>query len=247
MRKDLIGVVSLLAMVSACTSAVTRLTPMPTHTVHPASEWAGAEEEDEMDPLLPSFNPLTSKDPTDQLPMKFRGHDRKGPKTTIAPGTIETFANVEALIATLPADADMRNRTPPLTKQTDFRLPEENRNVRVTAWIYAIKYEADQDWHMIIGTSPQDSTPSYFNAEISGLPANNAPAYNKLKKVRQSLAEMFAFDLPASGYWEYEPFRVIVEGSLFYDIDHPAGAVGPAATRPNTAWEIHPVTKLKEQ
>jgi hypothetical protein len=178
--------------------------------------------------------------------MKFRGKDRKTPKTTIATGALETFTNVEALIATLPLDDVMRNRTPPLTKQTDFRFPEENRNVRVTAWVYAIKYEADQDWHLIVGTSPQDSTPTYFNVEISGLPANNAPSYSKLRRVRQNLAEMFGFDLPASGYWEYEPFRIIIEGSLFYDIDHPAGTVGPKATRPSTAWEIHPVTRLRE-
>ena len=246
MRKPLIGVVAILTLLTACTSAVTRLTPMPTHTVHPESEWASPEQEDEMDPFIPAFNPLTSKDPTDQLPMKFRGQDRKTPKTTIAPGSMQTFSNIEALIATLPPDDVMRNRTPPLTKQTNVRVTEENRNVRVTAWVYAIKYEADQDWHLIIGTSPQDSTPTYFNAEISGLPANSAPSYNKLKRVRQSLAEMFGFDLPASGYWEYEPFRIIIEGSLFYDIDHPPGTVGPAATRPATAWEIHPVTKLKE-
>jgi hypothetical protein len=246
MRKTLAAIV-LLALVGSCAPAIKRLTPMPTHTVHPDSEWAGAEEEDEMDILIPAFNPLTAKDPTDQLPMKFRGQDRKGAKITIAPGSMETFATIEALIDALPDDDDMMNRTPPLTRDSNERVAEEKRNVRVKAWVYAIKYEADQDWHVIIGTGPTDSTPTYFNAEVSGLPANNASAYNKLKKVRQTLAELFDWDLPSSGYWEYEPFGVTVEGSLFYDIDHKPGSVGPAATRPKTAWEIHPITKLTAQ
>jgi hypothetical protein len=246
MRRTLIGVV-FLALSASCTSAVTRLTPLPTHTVHPDSEWESPEREAEMDFLIPAYNPLTSKDPTDQLLMRFRGKDRKTPKISIAPGQRETFTSIEALIATLPPDDAMRNRTPPLTRESDFRVPEENRNVRVTAWVYAIKYEADQDWHLIVGTDPQDPTPTYFNVEISGLPANNAPSYQRLKRVREDLAEMFDFDLPASGYWAYVPFRIVIDGSLFYDIDHPPGTVGPKATRPNTAWEIHPVTRLRER
>jgi hypothetical protein len=246
MKKLMIGV-ALTATVAACAPAITRLTPKPTHVVHSESEWQSPEDEDEMDPLMPAFNPLLSKDPTDQLLMRFRGQDRKGPKTSIASASKQTFAGIEALIATLPADQGMRNRTPPLEKTTNTRLTEEQRNVKVTAWIYAIKYEADQDWHIILGTDPADTTPTYFNAEVSGLPATNSPAYGKLKKVREDLAEMFGFDLPATGYWEYEPVAVVVEGSLFYDIDHPAGAVGPQATRPATAWEIHPITKIREQ
>ena len=246
MGRILIGVV-LTVLLSACAPAMRPLTPKPTHVVHPDSDWESAENEAGMDPLFPAYNPLLSKDPTEQLLMRFRGNDRKGPKTTIAPGSIQTFADIEALITSLPPDTDMLNRTPPLERDTNTRVAEENRNVRVTAWIYAVKYEADQDWHVILGTGPNDSTPTYFNAEVSGLPANNAKAYKKLKKVRQNLAELFDFDLPASGYWEYEPVPVIVEGSLFYDIDHKPGSVGPKATRPATAWEIHPITKLKEQ
>jgi hypothetical protein len=245
--KKLLLVIAMAVTVAACNLGVRRLTPKPTHVVHPDSEWESPEDEDEMDFLIPAFNPLLSKDPTEQLLMRFRGQDRKAPKTTIAPGSKETFSSIEALIATLPGDQLMRNHTPPLEKTTNTRFAEEQRNVKVTAWIYAIKYEADQDWHIILGTSPSDTSPTYFNAEVSGLPANNAPAYQKLKKVREDLAEMFGFDLPASGYWEYEPVAVVVEGSLFYDIDHPPGAVGPQATKPTTAWEIHPITRLREQ
>jgi hypothetical protein len=246
MSKLLIGAV-LTVMIAGCAPAMKKLTPMPTHKVHTDAEWESGEDEEEMDPLIPGYNPLLSKDPTEQLLMRFRGVDRKSPKTSIASGSVKTYASIEALIDALPDDADMLDHTPPLETSTNTRFAEEQGNVRVTAWIYAIKYEADQDWHVILGTDPADTTPTYFNAEVSGLPANNAASYQKLKKVRQALAEMFDFDLPATGYWEYEPVPVIVEGSLFYDIDHKPGSVGPAATRPKTAWEIHPITKLKEQ
>jgi hypothetical protein len=38
---------------------------------------------------------------------------------------------------------------------------------------------------------------------------------------------------------------VLIEGSLFFDIDHAAGVVGPEGKRPKKAWEIHPITKIK--
>ena len=51
---------------------------------------------------------------------------------------------------------------------------------------------------------------------------------------------------PASdAYRKYTPpIAVDVEGSTFYDIDHPPGAVGPKDSKPTTAWEIHPVTHI---
>lgn len=40
------------------------------------------------------------------------------------------------------------------------------------------------------------------------------------------------------------PIRQL-RGALFFDTDHPAGQVGPAGSRPSTAWEIHPVTFIE--
>jgi hypothetical protein len=37
---------------------------------------------------------------------------------------------------------------------------------------------------------------------------------------------------------------VRIEGSLFFDVDHAAGAVGPANMKPKSAWEMHPITKI---
>ena len=58
-----------------------------------------------------------------------------------------------------------------------------------------------------------------------------------------------ANDLPAGPkYRVYDhPLPVIVEGPLFFDVDHGAGTVGPSGMKPRTAWEIHPITKLRLQ
>jgi hypothetical protein len=47
------------------------------------------------------------------------------------------------------------------------------------------------------------------------------------------------------GYAQLTPTHVQVTGSLLYDIDHAAGAVGPTGHRPKSAWEIHPVTSIQ--
>ena len=126
------------------------------------------------------------------------------------------------------------------------RAVEENRNVRVPAWIYAIKFEADADWHVILGSDPSGTTQTFFNGEVSGLPLASSPDFSTLLRVRKSLAKILGKDLPTgSGYNKYDPpLPVTVEGSLFFDVDHAAGVVGPTGMRPQTAWEIHPITRL---
>jgi hypothetical protein len=243
--------IALLLVSSSCARLrPPRLTPAQRAFVDlPASEWASAEREDEMDITIPAFDPLTAADPAEQIKMRFRGADRKVPKTSIASATREDFDDLDALMDSLEEDDDMRNRNPPIERDTMVRVAEERRNVRVSAWIYAIKYEADQDWHVIIGTDPSATDKTYFNAEISGLPGNAASSYQKLLSVRESLANILENELPSgSSYRKYtEPIPVIVDGSLFFDVDHAAGTVGPAGMRPDTAWEIHPVTRLRLQ
>jgi len=151
-------------------------------------------------------------------------------------------------VQTLAADDDMRNHNPEITRaSTSQRVEEEDRNVRVPAFICAIKYEADQDWH-IIGSSDSECEGLFFNFEVSGLPRSNSPAHDTLLTVRQDLAEILDHDLPGPGsYHKYKgngPIPVIIQGSLFYDVDHAPGVVGPATMKPETAWEIHPVTQI---
>jgi hypothetical protein len=241
-----LAVVSLLW--SACTLPPETVRPSKRYAYSnlPATEWSFPEREDEMDILIAAFDPRTGAGTADQIKARFRGKDRAVPKTTIAEADIEEFANLDAFIATLPEDDEMRNLDPPLRKDSMSRFTQEKRNVQVRAWIYAIKYEADQDWHLILGTDPAHSTTTYFNAEISGLPSSSAAAFDTLLNVRKQLSAILDDELPGGGsYRKYEdPIPVIVQGSLFYDIDHAPGIVGPAGMRPKTAWEIHPVTNI---
>jgi hypothetical protein len=105
---------------------------------------------------------------------------------------------------------------------------------------------------VILGTDPSAGPRTYFNAEGSGLPGNAAPAFAKLKKVRQALVDVYGDLLPkGTNYRAFTvPAPVVVDGSLFFDVDHPAGEVGPqkpVKMQPKTAWEIHPITSLRRQ
>jgi hypothetical protein len=205
-----------------------------------------------MDPTIPPYNPLTGAGTADQIKARFRGKDRAGAKTTLADGTMEVFDTVEQLIATLPKDSDMKNHTPAIERDSDDRASEENRNVEVQAWIYAIKYEEDQDWHVIAGSDPSGKE-TYLNTEISGLPRKNAgqepPAHKRLLAVRNALVKILDDDPPGPGSYRIykDPIPVVIQGSLFFDVDHPSGKVGPTGMRPSTAWEIHPITFIALQ
>jgi hypothetical protein len=222
------------------------------YTVEPATAWGHPEEEDEMDQFTAPFNPLTGAGESDQIKAKFRGNDRKAAKISIADAQVEEFASLDALLETLQSDDAMRNHDPEITEApTQNRVDEEKRNVRVPAFICAIKYEADQDWH-IIGASDADCDgPTFFNFEVSGLPKSNAASHDQLLEARNQLAEVLDHDLPGpSTYRKYKgsgPIPVVIEGSLFYDVDHAPGIVGPAGMKPATAWEVHPVTSIVAQ
>ena len=166
----------------------------------PNEDWARAEQESEMDFLIAPFNPLTGAGPADQIRAKFRGKKRKFAKTHISDADLEEFDDLQSLIDALPTDADMRDLDPPITgAESSDRADEEDRNVSVPTFICAIKYEADQDWH-IIGSGDDDcDTAPYFNFEISGLPHGNASAFGTLLEVRESLFEILEEDLPGLG------------------------------------------------
>lgn len=203
-----------------------------------------------MDFLIAPFNPLGGAGQVSQVEAQFRGKDRKVAKTSIANASVEDFASLEALLATLPSDDAMQHHSPKITRDLGFdRVAEEQRNVRVPAFICAIKYEADQDWHIIGANDSRCDGPIFFNFEVSGLPAKSAPSRAALATVRQQLSDLLGGELPGSGgYFDYKdggnPIPVVIQGSLFYDVDHAPGVVGPANMKPTTSWEIHPVTDL---
>jgi len=165
------AVLILLVMVSACAKARPALTPeRRTFTEVPAEPTEFAEKESEMDITIPAFNPLTGAGVADQIKARFRGTDRKGPKTTMVQASRKQFKDVPSLAASLPSDDAMRNHTPELKKDSMFRAVEEQRNVQVRAWICAMKYEADSDWHVILGTDPKAGGKTFFQRRSERTP-----------------------------------------------------------------------------
>lgn len=172
----------------------------------------------------------------------FAGTARADAKTSIAKAPIEEFADLAALIATLSADAAMRNHVPKISEgPMSQRVVEEQRNVRVHAYLWAAKREADNDYHLMLGTK---TGAPFLTAEVSGLPASG-PTRSLLAIPRGQLVALLSPHLPGSTTYEHVgPRPVLVMGSLFYDVDHAPGAVGPKWAKPATAWEIHPVTGI---
>jgi hypothetical protein len=206
----------------ATATATATPTPKAKHpyTIQPAANWPTDEAEADLDPTVMPFDPTRADGKASQLKARFAGMDRVGAKTSIVEGAqAEEFSSVVDLQSGLPDDDRMRKQhQPKISKKTMDRVPEEQRNVRVDAWVYAIKYESDNDWHLIIGTNPAGDDTQYFNAEVSGLPkkraGKEAPSFETLLAVRRSLAEILNDDLPGPGsYAQYDPpFSVAIEG-----------------------------------
>ena len=184
----------------------------------------------------------------------FAGKSRKASKISIADATTEKFADVRALIATLPSKKAMTTDHKPkiTTAATSKRAKEERRNVRVDGWLYAASRENDNDFHVIIGTDPAaGGKPMFLNVEISGLPPSGAASFAKLKATRTEFKKFFGAHpagIPGTSYDFYQPpVPVRIDGSLFFDINHATGQKpGPQSLRKNipTIWEIHPITKI---
>ena len=170
----------------------------------------------------------------------FAGKARKSAKTSMVTATTEDFATVSALLKTLQKDAFMRAK---LTSNSP-RAPEEKRYVRLKkdTYLYAFKKETDNDYHVIIGDNIDPKKATYFNIEISGLPATNFKAF---QTPRRALEKKFV-QLCNLGYavFSANPIKISIEGSLFFDVDHLPGQVGPIGFQPTTVWEIHPVSKI---
>jgi hypothetical protein len=179
----------------------------------------------------------------------FAGHDRAAAKLSVGTGPIEQFADVAALIATLPPDEAMVHHAPPIdTLSTSTRVTEEERNVRITGFLYASSHEADNDYHLMVGRAVSAQPETYMTMEVSGLPPGDNPAFEQLSAARTSFKDFFGTHLPAASYDFYHPpIPVVIEGSLFFDMTHATGqAPGPASlkSRIPTIWEVHPVTSI---
>lgn len=179
----------------------------------------------------------------------FRGTARKAAKLSIADAPTQNFRDVRNLINSLPAESVMINHNPRIrTTATSNRVSEEKRNIRVRAFLYAASRENDNDFHLIIGRSSALLPEMYMTMELSGLPSSSSRSFSKLKDARDAYKEFFATDMPGTTYDFYHPpIPVLIEGSLFFDINHANGQrPGPQSlkSRMPTIWEVHPVTKI---
>ena len=187
------------------------------------------------------------------LNVNFAGSYRKSAKTTLAKGPTKNFANIEALRKVLPTDATMRSKYPHIRdpqKTPKGRLQEEQLNVQVNAWIFAVKLEmetnGDGDFHVIMGSSPTLNEDKLMNVEISALNPSS-PDKDALLTARKQFIDLFADTQLGTSYDKFfsNPRKVRVKGSVFFDGDHNPNTIGPTGAKPQTVWEIHPVIAIK--
>jgi hypothetical protein len=178
----------------------------------------------------------------------FAGTDRKAAKLAISNAATESFTDLKDLIGTLVQDAKMIKHKPAIKKDAkQGRVKEEDRNVRVRAFLYAASRENDNDFHLILGRDPKSSA-TYMTMEISGLPPKSSKSLARIQNARDAFKTFFGAKLPGPSYHFYRPpIPVEIEGSLFFDITHATGGhPGPKDLRPDipTIWEVHPVTDI---
>src|SRR5215218_600539 len=117
----------------------------------------------------------------------FSGTDRKAAKISISGAAIENMSFTEFLNGLVTDDIMMDKGIS--TNATSNRVKEEKRNVKLTnVFLYAIKRESDNDYHVIVGN---EAGTKFFNIENSGLPKSNASSFQKLKSVRKAIEDYF--------------------------------------------------------
>jgi hypothetical protein len=177
----------------------------------------------------------------------FGGTKRRAAKLSISAAPTKTYKDVRTLIGTLPAHEEMVALHIP-TGATSGRVPVEERNARVKAFIYAASREDDNDFHLIIGRAPTVHPQVYMTMELSGLPPASFPSFPRLKAARDAYKAFFGNNLPGTTYDFYDPpIPVEIEGSLFWDASHATGTrPGPQSlkSRMPVVWELHPITKI---
>ena len=179
----------------------------------------------------------------------FDGTAGKAAKLSVVDADPEQFADLRQLLESLAPDDDMVEHDPEITEDAGSdRVEEEQRNVKVRAFLYAASRESDNDFHFIVGRDPGKSPLMCMTMELSGLPPHNSAAFARLKAARDAYKAFIGPDLPGAGYHHYDPpIPIEVEGSLFFDITHAHGAhPGPGKLRPfiHTIWEVHPISRI---
>jgi len=173
----------------------------------------------------------------------FDGSYRKKAKTSIASHKSSSTSLAKLIKRVKAIDKNSVH----VTSSSQRIMIEDSVVTLISVFLYAIAREADEDYHIIIGTSGNPATAKFFNIECSGLPASTSSSYIKIKAVRQKVnALLGGSERCKGGYVLFNDHpRVKIVGSLFYDKEHENKIPGPAACKPATAWELHPITEFK--
>ncbi len=174
---------------------------------------------------------------------KFDGSYRKTAKLSIA-GNNAKSTSLAKLIARVTASDNASIAVSSSSPRIEI---EDSVVTLISVYLYAIAREADEDYHIIIGTSGNPATAKFFNIECSGLPATSNPSYNKIKAARKKVVALLGgTERCVDGYIKFTDHpKVKIIGSLFYDKEHESNLPGPAGSKPKTAWELHPITEFK--
>ncbi|MBC7776883.1 MAG: hypothetical protein H7246_15730 [Phycisphaerae bacterium] len=214
------------------------------------------DTEDESDEFVDAGRGLESShrrsNPASCVTSNFAGVVRKNAKTIPHKGWAKSFATLDKLVGWLPSDSLMAHHEPPIRGGSDSkRVAEERRNVKIKrAWLLGVYREEDNDFHAVLcNRSKYDNTALLFSIEVSGLPERSSVSrctYRKLENARKKLISRLGdlrcgntFLFPQNG------LPVQIKGSLFFDSQHAGQTHGRKGLNPNSAWEIHPVTKIK--
>jgi hypothetical protein len=183
-------------------------------------------------------------------PDIFNGSFRLEAKTSYAKAHKEKTTMIEPLLNKLASDAEMSQQHHELVAKDanhqnhQPRITEEKRNVTLKAWLYWVKKQSDNDYHLILGDTSEFSSGTLFmNAEISGLPPEH-PTQQPFVKLRSTIQQLLSTRENVKGFF-VQPVLVRIGGSLLWDGEHRnphnVGPKKPEDLRPKKAWEIHPI------
>ena len=218
-------------------------TPSPPPPLHDKIRVTQTNHVDEAEAAERASTPLKAVSPSSG--DIFAGTDRRDPKTSVATGGLKSFSTIAELRSSFPTDAFMKSLG--ITRAPDSeRTLQEQYNVSVEGYIFAVSKERDNDLHLIVGDKDCAAGDCLITVEISGLPQDPAdPSYPTLLAARTKFLAHFNNQQPSRHYKQFaQPIAVTLTGSVFFDVDHSAGVVGPPGLKPSSAWEIHPLTDI---
>jgi hypothetical protein len=175
---------------------------------------------------------------------------RRAAKTSVAHGTTMQFDTFQEFHDWLPKQKDMENLHIPRGIDSN-RVDKEKYDVTIVAYLYAAAKQSDNDFHLIVGGGPNAPTSRKMNVEISGLSPLGYPDRDTLVSAREAFKAFCLTEwssLPKSTFkFCQPPLKVRITGSIFFDVEHGPGAVGPGSLSGDidTSWEIHPITRFE--